>query len=142
VSGCATPSCTPSCEQKVCGDNGCGGSCGTCSTEQVCAAGRCVSSCPGGQKVCAGNCIPSNQCCTDAECPPAAPRCCGRTCVQPGNGVCCTAQDCPDGWACETNRCCLPEGSLGDSSFCAQNPCCPGLVCAVLGADLRGCVRG
>lgn len=45
--------CVNNCEQRICGDNGCGGSRGTCEADQVCANGRCASSCPGGQKVCA-----------------------------------------------------------------------------------------
>jgi hypothetical protein len=34
--------CTPSCTGKVCGDDGCGGSCGTCGIDQVCSAGACL----------------------------------------------------------------------------------------------------
>jgi hypothetical protein len=37
----ASGTCTPNCTGKVCGDNGCGGSCGTCSTNQTCVAGKC-----------------------------------------------------------------------------------------------------
>ena len=37
-------SCTPSCSGKTCGDNGCGGSCGTCAAPATCgAAGSCVT---------------------------------------------------------------------------------------------------
>ena len=37
-------SCTPSCSGKTCGDNGCGGSCGTCAAPSTCsAAGACVT---------------------------------------------------------------------------------------------------
>ncbi|HPU94811.1 MAG TPA: hypothetical protein PK398_01395 [Candidatus Gracilibacteria bacterium] len=37
--------CVPSCSGKVCGDNGCGGSCGFCGTGLTCnASGRCVVS--------------------------------------------------------------------------------------------------
>jgi len=43
--------CTPSCTGKVCGDNGCGGSCGTCSSG-VCSSGQCISQCPTGQIKC------------------------------------------------------------------------------------------
>lgn len=35
--------CTPSCSAKECGDNGCGGSCGTCTEKgEYCAGGQCV----------------------------------------------------------------------------------------------------
>lgn len=42
--------CTPNCTGKVCGDDGCGGSCGTCSTSTpLCGVGgtQCVASLPG-----------------------------------------------------------------------------------------------
>jgi hypothetical protein len=34
--------CTPRCEGKTCGSDGCGGSCGACDTGVPCGAGRCV----------------------------------------------------------------------------------------------------
>ncbi len=34
--------CTPNCSGKECGDDGCGGTCGSCPTGQVCDQGRCV----------------------------------------------------------------------------------------------------
>lgn len=33
--------CTPSCAERVCGDDGCGGSCGSCDGTAVCHDGRC-----------------------------------------------------------------------------------------------------
>ena len=42
--------CTPNCAGKSCGDDGCGGSCGTCSTGYNCnASGICVTSSPAWQ---------------------------------------------------------------------------------------------
>lgn len=39
--------CKPSCTSKTCGDDGCGGSCGTCKTGETCsAAGACVAAPP------------------------------------------------------------------------------------------------
>lgn len=35
--------CAPSCGGRVCGDDGCGGSCGTCSGGQTCSGGKCVT---------------------------------------------------------------------------------------------------
>jgi hypothetical protein len=36
--------CVPNCSGRVCGDDGCGGSCGTCAANQVCRVdGACVS---------------------------------------------------------------------------------------------------
>jgi hypothetical protein len=37
-------SCTPQCNGLACGNDGCGGSCGTCSQGQSCSGGQCVSS--------------------------------------------------------------------------------------------------
>ena len=34
--------CVPDCEGKFCGDDGCGGSCGTCPTGQACELNQCV----------------------------------------------------------------------------------------------------
>jgi hypothetical protein len=34
-------SCVPNCLGKVCGDNGCGGSCGTCPAGETCVSGQC-----------------------------------------------------------------------------------------------------
>ena len=52
-----SPACTASCGGAVCGDDGCGGSCGTCGAGQLCAQGRCVTgqgTCPAGADVCNG----------------------------------------------------------------------------------------
>ena len=39
---CAEP-CTPDCALRFCGDDGCGGSCGDCDSEQICEGGQCVA---------------------------------------------------------------------------------------------------
>lgn len=45
--------CTPSCTGKTCGDDGCGGSCGTCTSTQTCTNNNCViSACPADAKQC------------------------------------------------------------------------------------------
>ncbi|MFA6462079.1 MAG: hypothetical protein WCV90_07490 [Candidatus Woesearchaeota archaeon] len=44
VKGCITNVCIPNCTGKACGDNGCGGVCGTCGGTQTCIANACVSS--------------------------------------------------------------------------------------------------
>jgi len=54
--------CIPNCEDKECGDDGCGGSCGTCSSGYYCSNGNCIndsSECEDecdneGDKVCSG----------------------------------------------------------------------------------------
>jgi hypothetical protein len=53
-----TLTCTSSCAGKVCGDDGCGGSCGSCGPGQLCAQGRCVMG--------TGTCQAGDDICTDA----------------------------------------------------------------------------
>jgi hypothetical protein len=61
--GLEPASCTPSCLNKDCGDDGCSGSCGTCATGTCNSTGQCVTacipSCAGkscGDDGCAGSC--------------------------------------------------------------------------------------
>ena len=65
-----TPGCTPKCEGKFCGDDDCGGSCGSCTGINVCILGRC--SVPSN-----GSCIPD---CKSKQCGPDG---CGGQC-----GIC------------------------------------------------------
>lgn len=116
---CATPVCTPNCDRKICGSDGCGGQCGTCDPDQVCANGRCAWTCPGGQKNCAGECIPSNQCCTSSDCPAAIPDCCGGACVDSATdrrncGAC--GVRCSGDRACIGGMCEDPCASYGASA--------------------------
>ena len=81
--------CTPNCEEKECGGDGCGGSCGECTGQDACVVGQCVC-----QPVCA-----------DKECGDDG---CGGTCgylCGPdegcSSGVCyskCYESPCPDGY--------------------------------------------
>lgn len=52
--GCSTcnPNCTPNCTNLQCGNDGCGGSCGNCSSSDSCVAGVCEALPSGG----AGDC--------------------------------------------------------------------------------------
>jgi hypothetical protein len=61
--------CTRNCAGKVCGDDGCGGSCGTCGAGQLCAQGQCVL----GQ----GTCATGDDICVNREhtCNPGAQDC-------------------------------------------------------------------
>lgn len=38
----SSSACVPVCGQRICGDNGCGGNCGTCAGENSCVEGRCA----------------------------------------------------------------------------------------------------
>jgi hypothetical protein len=61
--------------------------------------------CPSGQKACGGGCIPSNQCCTNGDCPSLRPQCQQGACTcpperpvvcsdSPACRGCCTKADC------------------------------------------------
>ena len=145
--------CEPACSGKECGDDGCGGTCGTCSEDlPVCFQGACVELCepacdgktcgPDGcggdcgecdgdlpvcaEEVCISDCVPD---CTGAACGEDG---CGGTC-----GECDGAQDeCVDGLcvcqpACEEIEC-GEDGCGGTCGECdgAQDECVEGLcVC-------------
>lgn len=74
-------SCVPDCTGRVCGSNGCGGSCGTCKPNEVCQGGVCL-------------CVPD---CAGRECGPDG---CGGTC-KPG---------CPAGVSCLDTGTCAKSG--------------------------------
>lgn len=111
---CAT--CTPSCTGRQCGDNGCGGECGTCDFGQECtAAGKCVDicvpDCTGkqcGSDGCGGTCgacASGETCSASGACTgPCVPHCDGKTCGSDGCGGSCGA--CGDGLACTTGGTC------------------------------------
>jgi hypothetical protein len=61
--GVCAESCTPQCASRVCGGNGCGGSCGSCPAGQFCDANGQCRGCPAGQRFCGGACVSGNQCC-------------------------------------------------------------------------------
>ncbi len=93
---CGEEDCTPVCDGLVCGDDGCGGSCGECGAVGPCFEGQCV---------------------------PCAPDCTGRACGDDGcGGSCGECQDdlvCqPTSWACGPVpvNCypnCLPQNGCG-----------------------------
>jgi hypothetical protein len=70
--------CLPSCAFAFCGDDGCGGSCGTCAAPETCQNGRCV-------------CVP---------------KCAGKACGPDGCGDVCGT--CTDGRTCQSGQCACP----------------------------------
>jgi hypothetical protein len=106
------PGCTPTCTaSNPCGDDGCGGSCGTCRTNEVCQSGTCI---------CVPQCAPSNACgangCGGSCGTCAGPTCQGTTLTTPVcNGGTCTpvVTSCGTGQVCFQNACCtkLPRPS-------------------------------
>lgn len=73
--------CTPSCDGSVCGDDGCGGTCGACEEDAApyCVSGVCVAECTPdcdgkscGGDGCGGTC---GECAGGEQCSPGAGRC-------------------------------------------------------------------
>lgn len=103
--------CIPSCEGKECGNDGCGGLCGTCSDPMpFCTDGVCVSTCV-------------------ADCE-------GKECGDDGCGGSCG--ECEDDFACELGICRFvpwcPDGECGNEESCWTCPddcgaCCGNGLC-------------
>jgi hypothetical protein len=159
--------CTPNCSGKLCGDNGCGGSCGTCTGGKTCnASGQCVSSCTPN---CAG------KTCGDNGCGGACGTCTGgKTCNASGQCVASTGlygvpagcivqtyacnpvsnQNCQAGHACDQdtngNFVCypppndVPKGGSCDnqSTFCQGGASCYSGVCTPYCCSSADCTGG
>ena len=155
--------CTPDCVDKLCGPDGCGGSCGDCAGPQdLCETGLCVCQpectgvacgpdgcdgscgiCPGPQDACiAGSCI-------------CQPDCTGKVCGVDGCGgdcgVCPGIQDACIAGACVcqpecAGKVCGPDGCEGvcgvcdDGLWCTADSCIDGACSANIGAT--GCLIG
>jgi hypothetical protein len=124
-----TPACTPACEGKVCGPDGCGGECGACCSGQSCGFGVCVGGpgCDPSESAACGGCAceacvcgMDPYCCDTqwddlcaGECVeycggcPAEPSCGGKECGPDGCGG--TCGECPGTWACTDAGLCVEE---------------------------------
>ena len=122
----------PSCLNKVCGDDGCGGSCGVCPAGSECQNGQCscVPDCSGkqcGSDGCGGSCgtCPPSYVCQDNICE-CLPSCGGKQCGADGCGGSCGSCDpghlCQNGWCiCQPNcagKQCGSDGCGGDCGTC------------------------
>ena len=102
--------CKPDCADKVCGDDGCGGSCGTCNGEQeACEEGLCVC-----QPACDG------KLCGPDGCGGSCGGCDGKVCGDDGCegtcGVCPGPQE-----ECQNGACvCIPDCA---GKFCGNDGC-------------------
>ena len=119
--------CKPQCGQKTCGDDGCGGACGTCQGQDVCQEDSCVCvpSCAGkecGSDGCGGPCdgCPNGGICSANGLCDCAPACDGLDCGPDGCGGECGA--CDEGVDCSNN------------GQCGCTPDCEGKTC-----DYDGC---
>ncbi|MCB9736878.1 MAG: hypothetical protein H6745_30220 [Deltaproteobacteria bacterium] len=115
--------CEPSCSGRVCGDDGCGGSCGTCAnaaTPYCDADGAC-------QATCTPICKPGNECGDDG---------CGGVCGTCGAGESCSDEGrcVPPTWLCADFY--FGEGGVCDCGCGAVDP-----DCATIGLT-SGCPLG
>ena len=126
VCGANGKCCTPDCDGRVCGNNGCGGSCGLCPANEDCTEGQCDCN----NLVCANTCCPPGAICQNNKtC--CVPDCTGMECGDDGCGGECGL--CPDdGNLCTTDKC--EEGQCtveNNSKSCDDlDPCTIGDVCA------------
>lgn len=90
-----TASCTPNCTDRGCGNDGCGGSCGSCGANHFCQGGTCVC----------------------AESPAAT--CTDKACGSVATNVCGESVTCP----CSSAEQCLSNGSC--AIVCDQSTTCP-----------------
>jgi hypothetical protein len=149
--------CTPDCNNKLCGDDGCGGTCGTCPANFTCTAGQCnqvcVPSCLGkecgsdgcgglcGQCVAPGTCSDAGLCSKKGSCFGVCDHSfsdwgcfCDEQCI--GYGDCCAdiCESCPLLSHCDP---CTPDcsgrecGSNGCGGSCG--PCPEGETCSDAG---------
>jgi hypothetical protein len=94
------PPCVPACDKKSCGDDGCGGSCGTCPGNATCGDGICNCKEP----VCLGTCCDAGALCTLVGC--CNPNCQDRVCGSDGCGGSCG--QCASGVPCGKGQCQTP----------------------------------
>ncbi len=101
--------CTPSCTSKQCGDDGCGGTCGSCAPGQICQEGKCIFTDSG----CAETLMPG---CNGCDC---------ESCVCQMMPECCMAFGWwGGGW---TGKCVEQCKKCGGCSSC--QPDCAGRTC-------------
>jgi hypothetical protein len=109
------PLCTPNCIDRACGNDDCGGSCGTCGADQICHGGTC--------------CTPESR---NATC---GGRCGTRTnnCGQPVTcATCATGQECLSNGSC-AKVCTINEDCGGSGCSGCGNPSTEGA---------RHCIKG
>ncbi len=150
--GCGSQ-CVPDCSEKECGDDGCGGSCGSCQDGFLCSNGACVEdtcepACDGkecGDDGCNGSCgaCAGNESCEEGMCV-CVPACDGKECGDDGcGGNCGDCEGLQD--ACVNGRCvCQPVcggmdcgddgcggscGECAEEEFCHESGRCKPLAC-------------
>jgi len=147
--------CVPECSDAVCGDDGCGGSCGTCTGALVCDDGKCVScikdclskqcgddGCGGTCGTCGGSQVCGEDFFCHSEC---APACSGKECGNDGCGGTCGA--CDQGEVCQAGQCVTGCARDCDGKVCGDDGCggtcgtCDSGEACQAGACVAGCTR-
>jgi hypothetical protein len=99
AAGAETRPCVPDCGDRLCGDDDCGGSCGTCSLTETCTAAGACTSIP---------CVNSLDCPEDLVCEEGQGECVG----------CVGAEDCPAGEQCGLDYLCHGEHPCQSDKDC------------------------
>ncbi|MBM4355129.1 MAG: hypothetical protein FJ109_15330, partial [Deltaproteobacteria bacterium] len=109
--------CTPQCQGKQCGGDGCGGQCGECPDGFECVAGLCKAldgaTCQTAGECAGGLCIPFQ---TGLKC----------------SGPCVSDSECPDTWSCapwisaSMPSICAPKGTMVAHKLCKEVASCVG----------------
>jgi hypothetical protein len=139
--GGGDPTCT--CQGKECGDDGCGGQCGTCTFPEQCDAwGQCVEQscqpdCFGkqcGDDGCGGGCgtCPGDEVCTNSVCTAGCiSNCLGKLCGDDGCGGSCGA--CGVNMFCQAGNCAEQCDADCSGKVCGDDGC---------GGSCGGCFGG
>ena len=141
TTGQCTP-CAPSCGDRVCGDDGCGGSCGACDdqkpcTSDTCTGGQCqftamTGACDDGDPCTVGDTCAGDTCAgTEMQCddgsPCTADACSGGKCqFTPVAGPCNDGDPCTTGDACAAGVCVGSIIPCHDADPCTTDACSGG----------------
>ena len=113
----AAKNCTPNCQNKDCGDNGCFGDCGDCGGNEQCVLQQCVTT----EEPCVANCTCQSTTCIGESCSDRCEGSCAGT-LEP---------DCIDAseniiWCGPSENGCLNCGTCqGQNEWCDDGMCCP-----------------
>jgi len=148
--------CTPACDGKECGPDGCDGQCPPgCAEGEICIGGICLETCEPdcagkecGDDGCGGSCgdCPGAEECMMGECS-CVPSCVGKQCGDNGCGGSCG--ECLGQYECEDYECkCMPEclgkecgsdGCGGSCGACACGHFCDWGVCSFIACNGKDC---
>ena len=145
--GCVEGTCTclPACDGLACGDDGCGGVCGTCDTcKSVCTDGTCAAQAEAEYGCLDNDLYYKDSCgawgelksdCGLPGCTPGAKVCCEDVCsgIECGDVDDCPCGSCPAGKSCQDNQC---------KVFCGDGQCGTGEHVCNCSADCSGGCSG